>query len=573
LEQSEFPTFRDVHVFSREARFSTERLADRARSVIVTQSTETSLILAPTESTTMYQNVKQWQDIRHRVLKTGTSRRSILRETGMSWKTLKKILEFPLPQPYARREGVRGKPPSPSRRPNQIWCDVLNSLATAKASNARTIISAISAINPNQANGQRLVELRQQLAQLGFGREAHIPDQDARDHVWLRHVMQGALSTNDLRDHVGDVECLDQLLGMAQAGLRDRSRAISVIARMKGISLRSTARFLCLSSTTVLRYQNRYRKDGVQGLADTYRRTRLRKAQRGDVRNAVFSILHTPPREHGLNRTSWKIEDLKVCLSVAGHHLCRGTIREVIRSAGYKWRKAKVVLTSPDPEYREKLQHIQTILASLHNDERFFSIDEFGPFSIKMKGGRRLVAPDEFPYVPQIQKSKGYLIVTSALELSTNQVTHFFSRKKNTVEMLRLLYLLLQRYRGCRKLYLSWDAASWHSSKRLYRHVNRVNSAEYRRQRDTPEVELAPLPASAQFLNVIESVFSGMARAIIHNSDYGSVAETMCAIDEYFSVRNEDYRLNPKRAGNRIWGKELVPPEFDQAHNCKDPRW
>jgi transposase len=521
----------------------------------------------------MYQDVKQWQDIRHRVLKTGTSRRSILRETGMSWKTLNKILEFPLPQPYGRGEGVRGKPPSRSRRPDQISRDVLNSLATANANDARTIISAISVINPNHATGQRLVELRQQLVQLGFGRHTHRPDEDTTDHTWLRHVMQGALSTNELREQFGDVECLDQLLGMAQAGLRDRNRAISVLARMKGISLRSTARFLCLGSNTVLRYQKRYRTDGVQGISNTYRTTRLKKAQQGNVRNAVFSILHTPPSEHGLNRTSWKIEDLKACLLVAGYHLCRDTIREVIRSAGYKWRKAKVVLTSPDPEYREKLQHIQTILANIQNDERFFSIDEFGPFSIKMKAGRRLVAPDEFPYVPQIQKSKGYLIVTSALELSTNQVTHFFSRKKNTVEMLRLLYVLLHQYRGCRKLYFSWDAASWHSSKRLYRHVNRVNSAEYRRQRDTPEVELAPLPASAQFLNVIESVFSGMARAIIHNSDYGSVAETMCAIDEYFSVRNEEFRLKPKRAGNWIWGKELVPPEFDHAHNCKDPRW
>jgi hypothetical protein len=39
----------------------------------------------------------------------------------------------------------------------------------------------------------------------------------------------------------------------------------------------------------------------------------------------------------------------------------------------------------------------------------------------------------------------------------------------------------------------------------------------------TPYIETAPLPAGAQFLNVIESVFSGMARAIIHNSDCPSV--------------------------------------------------
>ena len=183
------------------------------------------------------------------------------------------------------------------------------------------------------------------------------------------------------------------------------------------------------------------------------------------------------------------------------------------------------------------------------------------------------MAAGEYPYVLQLQKSKGFLITTAALELSRNQITHFFSWKKNTVEMLRLLYLLLDRYRGCRKLYFSWDAASWHSSKRLRRHVDRINALDYRRERDTAEVELVPLPASAQFLNVIESVFSGMARAIIHNSDYQSVVETMSAIDRYFAERNEAFRLHPERAGKKIWREELVPADFDEAHNCKDPRW
>jgi hypothetical protein len=267
------------------------------------------------------------------------------------------------------------------------------------------------------------------------------------------------------------------------------------------------------------------------------------------------------------------MDDLKTCLAKSGHHLSRDVIREVIKSAGYRWRKAKIVLTSPDPEYREKLSHIQSILSTLGEDDRFFSIDEFGPFSIKMKGGRRLVGPDEFPFVPQIQKSKGFLIVTAALELSRNQVTHFYSWKKNTVEMLRLLHLLLERYRGCRKLFFSWDAASWHASKRLYRKVEKVNSVQYRKNHGTAIVELAPLPASAQFLNVIESVFSGLAKAIIHNSHSGSLADARFAIDRYFSERNEHFQRHPKRAGKKIWGKELVPAEFEESHNCKDLRW
>ena len=107
----------------------------------------------------------------------------------------------------------------------------------------------------------------------------------------------------------------------------------------------------------------------------------------------------------------------------------------------------------------------------------------------------------------------------------------------------------------------------------LYEKVDEVNEIKYRRTHKTPFVELAPLPASAQFLNVIESIFSGMARAIIHNSNYASVAEAKKAINRYFAERNEHFQKYPKKAGNKIWGKELVPSSFSEAHNCKDPKW
>jgi DDE superfamily endonuclease len=184
-----------------------------------------------------------------------------------------------------------------------------------------------------------------------------------------------------------------------------------------------------------------------------------------------------------------------------------------------------------------------------------------------------LCDPDKVPVIPQFQKSKGSLIVTAALELSTNQVTHFYSPKKDTEEMIKLLDVLLRQYLGCERLYLSWDAASWHDSDRLHDRVAVVNGEEYRALHRTPFVELVPLPSRAQFLNVIESVFSGMARAIIHNSDYQTVEEAKAAIDRYFLERNNYFTLHPKRAGRKIWGKERVPGQFSEANNCKDPAW
>jgi len=159
--------------------------------------------------------------------------------------------------------------------------------------------------------------------------------------------------------------------------------------------------------------------------------------------------------------------------------------------------------------------------------------------------------------------------LNSRIIQARNQITHFYSFKKNTDEMIKMADLLRSQYRTCRTIYLSWDAASWHISKKLFSHLDEVNEQAVRD--GFPIVKTAALPAGAQFLNVIESVFSGMAKGIIHNSDYASAEAAKDAINRYFKERNEFFVRCPKRAGRKIWGQERVPSEFSEANNCKDP--
>ena len=252
-----------------------------------------------------------------------------------------------------------------------------------------------------------------------------------------------------------------------------------------------------------------------------------------------------------------------------GQPVGEDVIRHIIKAAGFRWRKARVVLTSNDPDFTEKVGRIRSILSVLAADEAFFSIDEYGPFAIKAQPGKALVGPGETRVVPRWQKSRGSLIVTAAIELSTNQVTHFYSAKKNTAEMVRMMEVLTAQYSNRRKIYLSWDAASWHVSKELFERIEAHNAAV---GTAGPTVATAPLPARAQFLNIIESIFSGMARAIIHNSNYPAVEDAKAAIDRYFEERNAHFKGHPKRAGAKIWGKERESAEFSESNNCKDPR-
>jgi hypothetical protein len=147
-------------------------------------------------------------------------------------------------------------------------------------------------------------------------------------------------------------------------------------------------------------------------------------------KDAIFALLHTPPKSHGINRTTWRRKDLHSVLKRNGVQIGKNYLDLIIRNAGYRIRHTKTVLTSNDPQYREKVDAILKILRQLKRNERFFSIDEFGPVAIKHHGGRMLVGRGDHPVIPQFQRSKGTLLITAALKLSTNQVTHFYSTEK-----------------------------------------------------------------------------------------------------------------------------------------------
>lgn len=322
-------------------------------------------------------------------------------------------------------------------------------------------------------------------------------------------MLQGALRQSELAHQLSDVAELDKLLtAVTEARLSSRNKAMAVLARERGIRQSYVCSFLYLATKTATKYWRDYKRGGTAALFA--RKTSGRqKSNDEQSKEAVFALLHSPPSMYGINRSTWRLTDLQTVLRSLGRPVCQDVIRTIIKKAGYKWRKARVVLTSNDPEYKIKVDAIQEILSKLKADEAFFSIDEYGPFAVKKKGGRKRVAPGETYTVPQWQKSKGCLIITGALELSRNQVTHFYSKKKNTKEMIKMMDLLRSQYRDCSTIYLSWDAASWHVSKELFAEIEKRNAgAAVRRY---PMVKTAPLPAGAQFLNIIESVFSGMS--------------------------------------------------------------
>jgi len=348
--------------------------------------------------------------------------------------------------------------------------------------------------------------------------------------------------------------------------------AVVITGSYEGVPVNDQVKQVEVTLQTLHEWIDRYNRKGISKLLvdsdDSYipKSSILKK----EKKEKLMRLLHESPQLHGFNRTSWRLEDLaKAFTEFYGIPLSKSVAQTYVKESGFVFKRAREVLTSPDPKFREKLNHIRCILQQLGPRDKFFSVDEYGPKAVKKNNGVALAQKDSIRLVEKTDKSKGWFILTAALELSTNQVTHFYSLKKDTEEMIRLIHKLIKQYHDQDKLYICWDSAGWHISKKLLAEVVVLNSKAYRQKYGNPEIELAPLPTSAQFLNVIESVFSGLARSVIHNSNYATLEGCKQAIDEYFETRNRHYQENPKRAGNKIWGKEVVPSVFNDSNNCK----
>ena len=336
----------------------------------------------------MYRDRAQWTKIRRRILVDRIPIRQVVRETGISRKTIRKMLASRWPQPYGPRSPGNSEPPP-----------------------CTTSIGRAAIHTPRKPDKRA--------------------EAKSRAFDWMRSVLQKQIALSALRHQTGD--CLNwvQLLRRLYDGrLTDRNRSMVILANRHGLTSSVTCSFLRIDRHTCRRYLRRFGHAGVSGLFAQQTKSN-RKFDNEAIKNARFrasartsvQLRHKP---HNLDHRSL----VTYFARDEVHPVGPGVIRKITRLAGYRWRKARIVLTSNDPAFSEKLDRVRSILADLHPDEAFFSIDEFGPFAVKAKPGLALAAPGEQRVVPQWQKSRGCLILTAALELSGNQVHHFFQHQE-----------------------------------------------------------------------------------------------------------------------------------------------
>jgi transposase len=161
---------------------------------------------------------------------------------------------------------------------------------------------------------------------------------------------------------------LSQLIDcIRQRPLKYRNRAIAILLYHMHTRVSKIANFLGLSHSTVDTWIQRSNEHGVAFLLEP-RPPDYRKTKDAKYTEAVFAILHSPPSSFGINRTTWRLKDVHRIMAQRGLPIARNNIRVIIKDAGFRYRKAKKILTRTDPHYlRRKLKRITRILSKQVN--------------------------------------------------------------------------------------------------------------------------------------------------------------------------------------------------------------
>jgi hypothetical protein len=165
--------------------------------------------------------------------------------------------------------------------------------------------------------------IREEIARIGLNthvtgeHSASRRERKEKDAVWMRRLMQGAISLDELMQDLGERITPEDLKKLYDCALRRpvryRNRALSLLSLLKGISGNRIAEYLLIDRRSVSRSFARYKTGGVASIISDEGKRPLKEEDPVYV-DKVFSILHAPPSSFGFNRTSWRQKDIKKVL-------------------------------------------------------------------------------------------------------------------------------------------------------------------------------------------------------------------------------------------------------------------
>src|SRR5215469_1257164 len=298
----------------------------------------------------MYRDPKQWTYVRRLILEEGQSRKGVSRRTGISRNTIRKMLKSPRPPREApppesaeqkllqaaqtlAAERFLINPSVHRRRTLYLWGRARDLLLKLDRCRGAALLREIAELTSGEtATTEADAQAGTLLSRPSATRARSVADRD-----WMDGLLRGGIRLTEIEE-LEDAEGMALLFHRIKSGpLRQRQKAVAVLAHRRGVGIRTIAGHLSISPVSVRKYIRTFAEGGVETLFASRERIGGRRADNEQIRRAVFALLHASPSAIGINRTTWRMADLTTALRERGTPVCAQVVREITRSAGWRW--------------------------------------------------------------------------------------------------------------------------------------------------------------------------------------------------------------------------------------------
>lgn len=297
-----------------------------------------------------------------------------------------------------------------------------------------------------------------------------------------------------------------------------REKAAAILKVGQGQSIRQVARKGLLKPRrphTVKEWIDRFLEERGKGLL--VKKGRGRKAafaplSEAEAKEAVEFVLHQSPRQYGLKRARWRLQDVGRALRWLDGYSDAG-IYKVLKRLGFSRKKALEFIRSPDSDYRYKWQRILAAYQeAVTHPEQVILL-----FQDELTYYRRAKIHKTLQLLGRKQRrhrrtagANTKARITAVLNALTGQVI-YRQRSKVGVKVLIDFYAQIREvYPEAQQIYLVQD--NWP----VHTHPAVIEAAEQNR------LTLLFLPTYASWLNPIEKLWRWLRQDVLHNHPHSA---------------------------------------------------
>lgn len=321
-----------------------------------------------------------------------------------------------------------------------------------------------------------------------------------------------------------DRERLDRIIKDRNAAQKHVWRAEIVLLTGDGVGTNEIMRRTGTSKTCVWRWQERFMREGVEGLLrDKTRPSRIRPLAPKVTEQVVARTLEDPPGE----TTHWTalMMATKVGISVS-------SVQRIWRAHGLQPHRVRQFKLSNDPQFVEKLRDVvglyvsppaHAIVLSFDEKSQIQALDRSQP-GLPLKKGRAGTMTHDY-------KRNGTTTLFAALNVLDGTVIGRNMQRHRHQEFIRFLNLIEAQAPAGKAIHVILDNYAAHKHPKVREWLDRH-----------PRFTFHFTPTSCSWLNAVEGFFARLTNRRLKRGVFHSLIDLQAAIKRFLAEHNE----NPK---------------------------